>query len=141
MASVLVVDRNPVVRMVIQRTLAGEGFVVREATSCHTDVLPLGLAPDVVLVEVETPEAHHLDPLRRLRARYPDVPVIACANRAGPSSADDAALRSGAFALLRKPVQLEALVETVHGALGLDPFARPPLSIEPRSVLGAAPPA
>lgn len=110
------------------RTLVGGGFEVREATSSHPDLVPERLAPDVVIVEVETPEAHHLDPLRRLHARYPGVPVIACADRAGRNSSADAAARSGAFALLRKPVRLDALVETVHAALGLDPFAsRPPI--------------
>lgn len=139
MASVLVVDRNPVVRMVIQRTLVGEGFEVREATSSQPDLLPDRLSPDVVLVEVETPDAHHLDPLRRLHARYPDVPVVACANRAGRSSADDDATRFGAFALLKKPVQLEALVATVHAALGLDPFAARPVAGEARFATRTAP--
>lgn len=128
MARVLVIDRNPVVRMVIQRTLVGEGFEVRETTSSHPDGLPERLVPDVVIVEVEAPEAHHLEPLTRLHARYPDVPVIACANRAGRSSSADDAARFGAFALLRKPVQLDELVETVHAALGLDPLAGRPVA-------------
>jgi DNA-binding NtrC family response regulator len=71
---------------------------------------------DVVVIDIKMPGIDGLDVLRTVSRRHPDVKVILMT---GHGSAGDAEIgrRLGAVALLRKPVDLEDLLQTVEQAV------------------------
>ena len=75
----LVVDDNPVSRILLLRMLSGEGFTTLEA-DCGEDALNLFAAerPDLVFMDAELPRMDGFETTRRLKAMAGDdfVPVI-----------------------------------------------------------------
>lgn len=118
---VLVVDDNPVNAVLLQDILTPLGFEVR-LTSNGQDAVALAQRwhPDLVLLDFVMPRWDGLDTLRALRAIAPlaALPVIGLS----ASNADEA--RKQAFvdacnAFLRKPVQLDELLQTLARLLHL----------------------
>jgi DNA-binding response OmpR family regulator len=69
-----------------------------------------------VLLDVEHGDAHGLDILGAIRARYPTKPVLMCARPGhGASDAIREGLRTGACAFLPEPVDRGELVEAMEG--------------------------
>jgi DNA-binding NtrC family response regulator len=71
--------------------------------------------PDVMVLDLRMPGLDGLEVLRRVKQRYPDIEVIILTGHG--SERDEAeAKRLGAFRYLRKPVELEVLMDTVREA-------------------------
>lgn len=118
---VLVAEDDPVVRTMLQRLLQEAGFEVR--TARHGDEA-LGLALrgsgafDLVVTDVRMPVMDGWELGRRLRERWPDLPLLfisgydvelaAASRRSGPRQA-----------LLRKPFDLDELIREVGRLLDL----------------------
>lgn len=119
----VVVEDDPVLARFVQCFLAMEGFQVRLAANRAEVVAGFRTAepPDLVLLDVQLPDADGFDVLRKLRAhpRLQHVPVImltGCATRQGVLQA----LEAGANGYLTKPFDAEVLTQAARAVTGLD---------------------
>ena len=110
----LVVDDDPPLRRMLQRTLTAEGFDVTLATD-GPDALVAAerAAPDVIVLDVTMPAIDGLSVCRRLRAKGLATPILMLTAR--DTVADRVAgLESGADDYLVKPFAIEELVARLH---------------------------
>ena len=71
--------------------------------------------PDVIIMDIETPEFKSLEPLRQIKRTHPKIQVILLAGRL--SGVDKmAAYFYGAWAILEKPVTADALLNAIFSA-------------------------
>ena len=120
MASVLIIDDEPNIRRMVGALLGAEGFEVREAPDGATGVTrALESEPDLVLLDLMIPGLlDGMAVLERLRAAYPDLPVVMMSGRAGLGDAVKAT-RLGAVNFLEKPLSPEGVLLAIGGALEL----------------------
>lgn len=121
---VLVVDDDPLVRLIAQEMLEQAGFVVCVAEDGLRGVEALAREHfDVVLLDMLMPEKEGLETLMEIRMRWPAVRVIAISGggRIGAFDLLHWARTAGADATLVKPLEARALVETVRDVLGEPP--------------------
>ena len=119
MPEILVVDDEANIRRMVGRLLETEGHRVREAA--HGAAALAAVAeeePDVVLLDLAMPEMDGLTALRSLREGRPDLPVVMMSGRATLADAVQAT-KLGAFHFIEKPLNPEAVLLTVRGALEL----------------------
>ena len=116
MTQILVIDDDRAIGDLIRDVLHEEGHEI--VLVDHLESAAADLAPDLVITDLVG--LHHYDSalarlvLRRVQARYPDVPIIVCS---GHEQALRESTRIGAAAVLRKPFTLEALVKMVAGVI------------------------
>jgi CheY-like chemotaxis protein len=107
-------DDMPAVRELLRRCLSGAGVeVVGEAGSGPEALEQIeALRPDLVILDVVMPGMSGLDVVNSLRSRGIAAPVILC------TAEDEVAdpLPPGVLGCLRKPLQLDRLVELVAAA-------------------------
>ena len=121
---VLIIDDEPAVLRVIGLLLERNGFSVASANNGREGLaLVAENGFDVVLSDIIMPELSGIDFLRELRQHDLDVPVILMTAGATLDSAIDA-LQMGAQQYLLKPVEPEALVQSVGRAAALGELAR-----------------
>ncbi len=120
MASVLIIDDEPNIRRMVGALLGSEGFEVREAPDGATGVTrATESAPDLVLLDLMIPGLlDGMAVLERLRAAYPDLPVVMMSGRAGLADAVKAT-RLGAVNFLEKPLSPEGVLLAINSALEL----------------------
>ncbi len=76
--TILIADRNPHVRRFLKREMMAEGYEVRLARSAR-EVLELVLNPehlDLLILDLDFPDASELDILQKLQERFPVLPVV-----------------------------------------------------------------
>ena len=115
-ACVLVVDDDAQVRQVIQWALEDEGFLVLGAANGREAMaLVAGGAPDLVVLDLTLPEMNGLEVAERVRAleRRPVPILLITADGQAPAKAE----RVGAYTFLRKPFQIEDLLNAVRTGL------------------------
>jgi DNA-binding response OmpR family regulator len=71
--------------------------------------------PDIMILDIKMPGIDGMEVLRRVRKAYPRIQVIMLTAH-GTEKDQDEAERLGAFAYLRKPVDLELLTKTMRAA-------------------------
>jgi two-component system, NtrC family, nitrogen regulation response regulator GlnG len=115
-ATVLVVDDDQAIRTVVRQALMRAGFDVRvtDTLAGLWRWLEEGLG-DVVITDVLLPDGDGLDMLPRLKAKYPDMPVIVMSAQNTLATAIRATER-GAYEYLPKPFDLNELKAAVEGA-------------------------
>jgi CheY-like chemotaxis protein/tetratricopeptide (TPR) repeat protein len=120
--TILCVDPDRHLCEIIGKALSGEGYAVRLAHDGETALSELSSAPvDLVLVDVLLPKRDGFSVLESLRERgAPDgeTPVILTSGCSQTPEYRERAERLGASALLKKPVPLTTLLETVAKCLG-----------------------
>ena len=115
-ANVLVVDDEPVVRDVLGRYLAREGFAVREAADGEAALAAIRAdAPHVVVLDLMLPRLSGLDVLKLVRLES-DLPVIILSARVSEEERI-AGLRLGADDYIVKPYSPREVVERVRAVL------------------------
>jgi two-component system, OmpR family, response regulator MprA len=116
-ASVLVVDDDPPIRRMLERTLAAEGYDVRSAADGGTALAAVERAvPDLVVLDVAMPGVDGLSVARRLRAKGLGVPILMLTARDGVPDRV-AGLDAGADDYLVKPFAVEELAARVRALL------------------------
>ena len=71
--------------------------------------------PDIMILDIKMPGIDGMEVLRRVRKAYPRIQVIMLTAH-GTDKDEEEAKRLGAFAYLRKPVDLELLTNTMKAA-------------------------
>jgi DNA-binding response OmpR family regulator len=71
--------------------------------------------PDIMILDIKMPGIDGIEVLRRVRKAYPRIQVIMLTAH-GTEKDQEEAERLGAFAYLRKPVDLESLTKTMAAA-------------------------
>jgi DNA-binding response OmpR family regulator len=119
--SVLVVDDEPEIRQLVQRTLQAKGFAVDVAGDGAEGLAKAeALVPDLVLLDAMLPKVHGFEACRRIKsgAKTRDVPVIMMtAIYRGWRFAQDARESYGAEDYIEKPFRLDDLLRRVEAVL------------------------
>lgn len=112
--AILIVEDEPHLRRSLVRSLVARGFAVSEATSGEAAVrTALAERPDLMLLDVNLPDATGWDVLRELRARGATIPAVVMS--AVPPS--PARVREfGPLGVLHKPFPVDALLRIVRNA-------------------------
>jgi CheY-like chemotaxis protein len=114
--TVLVVDDEPVLRILVREILQDEGYAVIEASDGHSMLELLAReSPDLVLMDVMMPGLDGPGAYRILRSRedLPAVPVVMMSAAVQPITVDPSIA-----AFLHKPFDLTQLVELVTDLIG-----------------------
>jgi DNA-binding NtrC family response regulator len=117
MKKILVIDDEPIVRVSCERTLGGEGYEVRLASSGREGLELLEKETfDLVLLDLKMPDIDGIEVLKKTRSNWPDTKVIMIT---GYSTVETAVktLKLGAYNYLEKPFTPDTLIETVREAL------------------------
>jgi CheY-like chemotaxis protein/HPt (histidine-containing phosphotransfer) domain-containing protein len=123
---VLLVEDNEVNRMVTEGLLRHAGFAVTTATTTAEAVRASEAAAfDAVVVDLRLPDGDGVALTRRLRERFPTMPLVALTAYVGEEE-EAAARRAGVSAYLKKPTGLEILDATLRRLVQADD-AEPPL--------------
>lgn len=117
-ATVLIVDDDPAMRHYLRTLLELDSYCVRSAASGReaVDLISAGLAPDLVLMDVNMPEPDGLETLRRLLQIRPGLKVIMCSGAPDPRKALEAFV-NGAQEFLTKPFRHLYLSATLERCL------------------------
>jgi len=115
--TILVVDDEHLIRWSMEQVLRREGFgVVQAGTGADALRLAQAESADLVLLDIQLPDADGLEVLERLRAGDPDLPVIMITAHGGVESAVRA-MKLGAHDYIIKPVNFEELTIAIRKAL------------------------
>jgi len=137
-ADLLIVEDDPVLRLLVRATLDGQPYDIREADN-GLDGLNAAIErpPDLILLDGELPGLDGIEVLRRLRANLATraIPVIMVTGRAGVRERV-AGLRSGADDYVVKPFEPDELVARIESTLRR---SRGSLLIDPLTGLPANP--
>jgi two-component system, OmpR family, response regulator MprA len=111
---VLVVDDDPPLRRMLERTLAAEGFEVTVAPDGGAALVATERsAPDVIVLDVAMPGLDGLAVCRRLRGKGLPTPILMLTARdAVPDRV--AGLQAGADDYLVKPFAVQELIARIH---------------------------
>ena len=140
--AVWVIDDDRSIRWVLEKALNKADMSVTSFSSGVGIMEALAQErPDVILTDIRMPGLDGLELLKRIKAGYPDLPVIIMTAHSDLESAVSA-FHGGAFEYLPKPFDLEEAVEQVRRAFRLrarEPeTAKEPLVDSPE-IVGAAP--
>jgi CheY-like chemotaxis protein len=112
----LVVDDEDDVREMVAVALRLEGYSVTSVRDGATAVRTVRTAPlDVVTLDYRMPGLGGLETLSELKKVAPDLPVIIVSGYVASAEAARC-LALGAFAVVRKPFDLEELLAVLHRA-------------------------
>jgi len=118
---VLVVDDEPEIRLLVERTLAAKGFQVETATDGEDGLRKIGASlPDLVLLDAMLPKMHGFEVCRKSRSdpRTRQVPIIIMtAVYRGWRFAQDARETYGAEDYIEKPFRIDDLLRRVEAVL------------------------
>jgi two-component system response regulator FixJ len=117
-----IIDDDDAVRDSLAILLETRGFVVATYATARVFLdRAEGGIEGCVITDVQMPEMNGLQLLRAFRARNLDVPVLVVTARSGRALAEEA-MAQGARALIEKPFEPDAFVETIRDMLA----GRPP---------------
>jgi DNA-binding NtrC family response regulator len=114
--TVLIVDDNLEMRMVLSALLQGDYDVTQAASGTELQKAFSGDQPDVVLLDVKLPDADGLDLLPQLKKRWTETEVIVLTGCDDVSMAVEAGKR-GAYNFITKPFEQSKLLADIRCAL------------------------
>lgn len=115
--TILAVDDDPAVRSLVERILSRAGYQVITAeggASCMAAVERNGV--DLVLLDLEMPDAHGISLMERIHALRKDLAVVIVTGYGGPDTARQA-MELGAYDYVAKPVMTDVILAVVREAL------------------------
>jgi len=117
MDTILVVDDERLFLTLVRDELDRAGYAVLTAENAAEALATLAQQPvQLVIMDVVMPGTDGLELLPRVRADYPEIPVIVVSGRASFLTGVHA-MRQGAVDFLRKPLNFEELRRTVERAI------------------------
>jgi ActR/RegA family two-component response regulator len=117
MDAILVVDDDRLFLTLVREELGKAGFAVLTAENAEEALQALKTQPvKAAIIDVVMPGTEGLELLPLVRKDYPNVPVVVVSGRASFLTGVQA-MRLGAVDFLRKPLNFDELLSTVHSAL------------------------
>ena len=124
MNPICIVDDESSICSTIAGILKDEGYQSVSFTDAESFWQKLDvMEPSLVLLDVWLPGMDGMQLLKRLRERFPQLPVIMMSGHARIEAAV-AAIKDGAYDFLEKPLHLEVLLDKVKSALKHRPASR-----------------
>jgi len=120
MAQILIIEDDIPLRQALTKHLEELGHVVRQASHGAEAIASLQRLPAAVaIVDIFMPGQGGLQTIGRIKQDWPETGVIAISGAASGGTLDvrQHALALGADRFLRKPFDVEALVDLVNGLL------------------------
>lgn len=121
MPRVLVIDDNDDTRDILRVVLEGAGYAVEVAADGDEGLRAQHARPaDVVITDIFMPNRDGLETISRLRAEHPRVKVVVISGGGAMvrgTSYLHTAREIGAHAVLSKPFEQQALLDTLRGLL------------------------
>jgi two-component system, NtrC family, response regulator AtoC len=130
---VLLVDDDRALATVLQALIEQAGVACDSVPNADAALAALEREPyDVVITDLRMPGMDGMELLRRVNARFPDLPVIVITAHATVQLAVEA-IRAGALDFLEKPFDREQVVFVVQKALTLAGRSErtPPAAVQP----------
>ena len=114
---ILLVDDKANIRMVLRGILENSGYEVKEADNGKSalDVIAESV-PDIVLTDLKMDEMDRIELTKKIRGKYPSLPVIIMTAYGSISSAVDA-IKSGGYDYITKPIDYDLLKIKIKRAL------------------------
>jgi two-component system, NtrC family, response regulator AtoC len=116
---VLVVDDEPLVRWSIAETLRADGYDVVEAGDADSALHALiedDQPPDAILLDLRLPDCRDLHLLETMQLILPGTPIVLMTAFGTPELVEEAR-QLGAYAVLEKPFDVQALAPLLDAAL------------------------
>jgi two-component system nitrogen regulation response regulator GlnG len=136
MPTLLVVDDEPSILHFFRRAFREPAVTVRTAASAAEALAGIAdVRADVVVLDINLPDASGLDTFRRIRQHDARIPVIFITGHGTTATAIEA-MRLGAYEYLLKPLELDQLTDLVYRAFEISRLMRVPAVIDEG---GAAP--
>jgi two-component system, chemotaxis family, chemotaxis protein CheY len=121
MSSILVVDDEDQIRLLVSQTLERAGYHVTEARDGKEALRLYRLAPaDLIIMDILMPDQDGLETTVALRQEFPDVKIIVMtggSDMIGILNYLDVATMLGAHRTLQKPFEMKTLLETIQAEL------------------------
>ncbi len=130
MASLLVVDDDPVSRLVAEHILVGAGHTVVSCASAREarGYLDIASEPvDVVVCDIQMPDESGLDLLQSVHTSSVDAPPFLLLTGIGDQEQLDDERTLGAAGFLTKPVRSEELLDHINAILQAQTSHKPTL--------------
>lgn len=114
--SILVVDDDPLFSKTLKDILQANGHHVETEADPSKVLEHMDKRPQwVVILDLKLGTADGLDVLRRVRARYPEVPVVlATGYRNEMTTCIEQGMRVGAYTCLYKPLEMDRLLKLIE---------------------------
>src|SRR5437764_8440449 len=129
MPTLLVVDDEPSILHFFRRAFPGPDVTLRTATAAAEGVGKVTTDhPDVVILDINLPDASGLETFRRIHGIDPKIPVIFITGHGTTGTAIEA-MRLGAYEYLLKPLELDQLSDLVERAFEISRLMRVPAVI------------
>lgn len=125
--SILIVDDDPLLRMIASEMLSGAGYAVAEAEDGDVAIRILEQRPvDLAVLDLLMPNKEGVETIKEIKQRWPHVRIIAISSggRLDPNYLLPLAKAMGADAVFRKPLTAEPFLNMVEQALRDAPVAR-----------------
>jgi PAS domain S-box-containing protein len=114
--TILVVEDEELVREVVCKSLAAQGYTVLEAAGAATalDVVDRQVSPiDILITDLILPKVRGPELARQVRERYPELKVLYMSGFAGAALVRDGGLEPDAV-VLQKPFKLAQLAQAIR---------------------------
>jgi FixJ family two-component response regulator len=116
-ALVVVVDDDDRICRAVQRTLINAGYRARTFNTARGYLAEQdGMEPSCLVIDIKIPDLDGLTMLRESRASGPDTPAVFITGSADLDAAVKA-MKLGAYDLLEKPIDEQALLDAIDGAI------------------------
>ena len=121
-ARILHVDDNPAHRYAVSRLLRSVGYDVEEAASGQEALKLAGHNPDLILLDMRLPDLTGIEVCRKLRTfqHTANIPIVHLSATYWDEEWVREAIRSGADAYLRYPIEINRLVQVIQNLLHSD---------------------
>ena len=127
MATILLIDDAPDIRLLVRAVLGRTGHQILEADSGAEALAMLGsgTVPDAIILDIQMPGLDGWETLTELRERpqLVDVPVLMCSVKASPQDMSRA-WALGCDGYLTKPFNIGDLVVEVEAVMTMSPSER-----------------
>ena len=115
MATILVIDDEEMMRVLLRSTLKGAGYEVVEAANGRQGLELYRRRPtDLVITDILMPEMNGLDMILELTRYFLDAKVIAISGKGGEKNVLDVAKLLGARRTFHKPFSMLELLDAVR---------------------------
>lgn len=114
--TILVVDDEPDLRLLVRMTLEGEGYTVEEASTAAEAVeRARDVRPALILLDIRLPDSDGFDVLRTLKSteELSDTPVVMMSAHSSPPTLEKAQV-IGSHDYVVKPFKQDALLRMVR---------------------------